>query len=105
MWVSHYFSHFGSSLAERETFRDALREAGFGAPDPPGEVGVTEEVSGDGYWHHWAFTILAASSEELTAADDRACRIAAANGVRYDSWEVQRRPDRVGPPKSTGPSR
>ena len=97
IWVSHFFSHFGSSYAEREAFHDALREAGFGTPSRFTEVGADEELEGDGYWHHWAFTVFEATEPALRAADQRARTVAEAHGVRYDQWMVQR--DRADRPR------
>lgn len=80
IWVAHYFSHFGASSEERRAFRDALLAAELGVGD--GEVGADEEVTGDGNWHVWAFTVVAASEEALRQADTRARDIASRYGVR-----------------------
>ena len=68
----------------------ALRQAGFGTTGRFAQIGTDEEVSGDGYWHHWTFTVFDADPETLRSADERARRIASAHGVRYDGWKVQR---------------
>lgn len=93
IWVTHFFSHFGSSYAERAAFHDALRQSGFGTPGRFTEIGADEELEGDGYWHHWAFTVLEARPKELRQADKRARELAEAHGVRYDDWKVTRSPD------------
>ena len=90
VWVTHFFSHFGSSYAERTAFHDALRAAGFGTPGRFTEIGADEEQTGDGYWHHWAFTVSEANADELRAADERARELATSHGVQYDGWEVKR---------------
>jgi hypothetical protein len=95
VWVTHFFSHFFSTWEQRHTFRAALREAGFGTPGDFQEIGSDEEITGDGYWHHWAFTVLEATAERLTEADAAARAVAAAHGVRYDAWHVQRVGDHV----------
>jgi Regulator of ribonuclease activity B len=91
MWVAHYFSHFGSSRSERTAFRAELKSAGFGES---GEVSADEEITGDGYWHHYAFTKLNASVERCEELDKIARAVADKHGVRYDHWEVVR--DREG---------
>jgi hypothetical protein len=63
IWTTHFFSHFDSSEGERERFRDELSASGFGP-----EIGSDEEASGDGYWHHWAFTVLRAEPAVLRAS-------------------------------------
>src|SRR4051812_22990840 len=85
IWTTHLFSQFYSSEDEREQFRAELRASGFGP-----EIGSDEEVSGNGYWHHWAFTKLLADSAVLENANQRARKVAATHGVRYDGWKVQR---------------
>lgn len=90
VWVSRYFSHFDSTSEQRVGFHTALREDGFGTPDRVREIGVDEETTGDGYWHHWAFTVIDASEEALRGADERAKHLAEQHGVRYDGWAVQR---------------
>ncbi len=67
-----------------QAFREALAAAGFTG------IGSTEELSGDGYWHHYAHTIRPADPDELRAADRAAAAIAEAYGVRYDEWMVGR---------------
>src|SRR5947209_4245627 len=78
VWTTHFCSHFGSSETERSDFRDALRQAGFGTTGRFAQIATDEEVSGDGYWHHWAFTVFDADPETLRSADERARRIASA---------------------------
>ncbi len=90
VWVTHFFRHFGSSYAERTAFHDALRAAGFGTPGKVTEIGADEELTGNGYWHHWAFTVSEANADELRAADERARELATSHGVQYDGWEVKR---------------
>ncbi len=90
IWVSHFFSHFGSTQSQRQAFRDQLRAAGFGAG---GEVASDEEVTGDGYWHHYAHTLIPASPETCRELDTKATEIAASHGVRYDLWHLARKPD------------
>jgi hypothetical protein len=92
VWVTHFFSHPGSSLLDRRGFHDALRAAGFGTPGAHTEIDADEEVAGDGFWHHWAFTVIPASEASLAAADHRARDIADGHGVQYDGWSVQRDP-------------
>lgn len=87
IWLAHYFSHFGSSLTERRAFREDLRSAGFGVD---GEVSADEEITGDGFWHHYAFTRIAASVERCEEMDALARAIAERHGVRYDRWNVVR---------------
>ena len=95
IWVTHFFSQFGSSEPERAAFRAALR-GGFGTRlklKTHAEIGSDEEVEGDELWHHWAFTVFPASPpEELVQASQLARKIAAAQGVRDDGWKVQRNP-------------
>jgi hypothetical protein len=108
VWVTHFFSHIGSSEAARAKFREALKEAAFGVSTDKvsefgvswdeAEVGSTEEVEGDGFWHHWTFTALPASPDVLSDAHRRAWSLADSHGVRYDGWEVQRQP-LDGPPR------
>lgn len=96
IWVTHFFSHFGSSGPERVAFRAALRAAGFGTgSQTDAEIGSDEEVDGDEFWHHWAFTIFPASPEELVQAYQLAQKIAAAHGVREDGWKVRRNPSQM----------
>jgi hypothetical protein len=85
IWTTHFFSHFYSSEGERERFRAELNANGFGPA-----IGSDEEVSGNGYWHHWAFTELLAEPAVLEQADERARQVAATSGVRYEGWKVQR---------------
>jgi hypothetical protein len=100
VWVTHFFSHFTSSEEERRTFREALVASGFGSGDHEAKIGTDEEVTGDGLWHHWSFTVLQATPEILTAADAKAAQVAADHGVRYDGWKVQREiADNDGPPR------
>lgn len=101
VWVSHYFSHFGSTHEQRVVFHAALRDGGFGTPGRVAEIGADEEITGDGYWHHWAFTLLDASAEVLRGADERARQLAHQHGVQYDTWEVQRDAT-SGSPRSDG---
>jgi hypothetical protein len=84
IWAWYFFSHFGSSRAERRAFRDALVAAGFT------NMGADTEGSDDHYWHHWSHTIRAADRDTLREADRVATSIAAAHGVRYDEWHVAR---------------
>ena len=98
IWVTHYFSHLGSSWSDRSAFREALRASGFGTPGDFTEIGSDEEMEGDAYWHHWASTVYSASPEALTRIDELAREIAEAHGVRYDDWEVQR--DEHGHPRT-----
>jgi hypothetical protein len=90
VWVTHRFGHFGSEEAEREAFREALRTGGFGTQGDFAEIGSDEELEGDGYWHHWSFTVARAEPDELRSLDRRAAEIAARHDVRYDGWEVAR---------------
>ena len=99
IWVAHFFSHFGSTEPQRESFQNDLREGGFGSGGSFAEIGSTEEVQGDGLWHHWTFTAFAAEPENLVRADGAARRIADAHDVGYDGWMVQRRPHDLGPPR------
>ncbi len=99
IWVTHFFSHFGSSDAERDAFQDALREAGFGTPGQFVEIGADEEITGDANWHHWAHTVFEAAAEVLRAADTRAGTLASRYGVRYDGWRVVRRLDMTRAPR------
>jgi Regulator of ribonuclease activity B len=88
IWVAHYFSFFESTVAQRRAFRADLQAAGLGAD--PGEVGADEELTGDGYWHLWAFSHLKANRETLIDAHRRARQIAEAHGARYDEWCLMR---------------
>ena len=89
LWVAHYFSFFESTREQRSAFRDDLRAVGLGV-EPTGEIGSDEEITGDGYWHLWAFSLLPANREALVDAHRRAREIAEAHGVRYDEWCVMR---------------
>jgi hypothetical protein len=84
IWTEYFFSHFFSEWHERQAFREALRAAGFTG------IGSDEEMSGDGYWHHWSHTIRRADPEALRAADETAAAIAETHGVRYDEWAIVR---------------
>jgi hypothetical protein len=64
--VTHFFSHFASE-PQREALREALRAAGMGTPGRGSEIDSDEKLEGDGYWHHWAFTVLNAVPAELEA--------------------------------------
>jgi hypothetical protein len=89
--VTHLFSQFGSSEPERASFRAPLRSAGFGTRSKThAEISSDEGVEGDGFWHHWAFTVLPASPQVLAKAYQLAQKIAAAHSVRKDGWKVQR---------------
>jgi hypothetical protein len=68
--------------------RDVLLAAGLGVGE--GEVGADEELTGDGYWHVWAFTLTEANDDALTNADARASAVAKEHGARYDEWSVMR---------------
>jgi hypothetical protein len=92
VWVAHYFSFFESTHEQRDAFRVDLRAVGLGVE--PGEIGADEELTGDGYWHLWAFSQLAATREALGDAHHRAGEIGETHGVRYDDWRVMR--DRAG---------
>ena len=88
IWVAHYFSFFESTREQRRAFRDDLRAVGLGLE--PGEIGSDEEITGDGYWHLWAFSLLAANRDALVGAHRRARETAEAHGARYDEWLVMR---------------
>ena len=90
VWVTHFFSHSGSSEPMRAAFRDALRSGGFGTPGAFTEIGSDEVAEGDGLWHHWSFTVIDASPGELRRADRLAREIAETHGAVYDEWSVQR---------------
>jgi hypothetical protein len=90
VWVTHRFRHPGASDEQRAAFHVALRTAGFGTPGTHTEIGADEELTGDGHWHHWAFTVIEASADELRDADVCAREVATAHGVQYDGWAVQR---------------
>jgi hypothetical protein len=94
IWVTHFFSQFGSSEPERAAFRAALR-GGFGTRlklKTHAEIGSDEEVEGDELWHHWAFTVFPASPEELVQASQLARKIAAAHGARERRMEDAAQP-------------
>jgi hypothetical protein len=100
--VSHFFSQPGASIEEVMMFLAALRAAGFGEPsgDDLTEVDTDEELEGDRYWHHWAYSIFPADELVLRKADSAAGALATKHGVRYDGWKVQRgHDDRDGPPR------
>jgi hypothetical protein len=99
IWVTHFFSHFGSTKGQRHAFREAVRDAGFGTPGPHTEIGSDEEVTGDGYWHHWAHTVFMADPDALRGASARAQTLATEHGVGYNAWAVQRVDHRDGPPR------
>ena len=84
--TAHFFTHFGSSATQRSEFCGDLREAGFGTI----EIGSDEQDTGNGYWHHWAFTVFDAVPDVLRDADQRAREIADSHGANYNGWEVQR---------------
>ncbi len=88
VWVTHFFSHFGSSFTERTRFQEALAAAGFGTEGKFTPIDADEEVAGDGHWHHWSFTLLEASRAALVAADGAALRISGEHGVRYDGFRL-----------------
>ena len=92
VWVTHFFTHIGSTYEEHAVFHAALRAASFGTPGRFIEIGVDEELTGDGCWHHGARTRLPAVPDRLREADARANEIAKAHGVRYDGWHVERVP-------------
>jgi hypothetical protein len=58
-------------------------------------IGADEELTGYGYWHHWAFTVFTASPEELTRADEVAQRIANEHGVTYKAGRFSDRSQTV----------
>ena len=80
-------SHFGAGVPELRAFQHAIASAGFGAD---GEIGVTDERSGDANWHHYIYTRINADPERCRRLDECARQIAAEHHVRYDSWEVAR---------------
>jgi hypothetical protein len=84
VWTAYFFSHFFSEWDERQAFREALLAADFTG------VGSDEELSGNGYWHHWSHTIRPADGDGLRAADRSASAIARAHHVRYDEWQIFR---------------
>jgi hypothetical protein len=84
IWTEYFFSHFGSQKSQRQAFREALRAGGFTG------IGSDEEVSGNGYWHHWSHTVRQADPEGLRAADAAAAAIADAHDVRYGGWAIVR---------------
>jgi hypothetical protein len=84
IWTWYFFSHFGSSHAQRRAFRDALVAVGFT------NLGTDTEGSDDHYWHHWSHTIRPADRDALREADRVAASVADAHGVRYDEWQVAR---------------
>lgn len=97
--VSHFFSHFGSTEDERQKFRDALRASDFGTSgDTWRSVPATRSaVMATG--HHWAFTVLDATSDRLSEADATARAVAEAHGVEYNGRQVQRVGHRDSPPR------
>jgi hypothetical protein len=84
MVAAYYFTHVPSDWDQRQRFRAGLRAAGFA------RVGTTEELTGDGCWHHYSHTVWRADPNVLRAADRTAAAVAAQHGVEYDSWEVVR---------------
>jgi nicotinamide mononucleotide adenylyltransferase len=84
IWAGYFFSHPFSAWEQRQSFRQALRDAGFTG------IGTTNEVGDDPYWHHWSHTIRHADPDELRAADESAARLAREHGVRYDEWMIFR---------------
>lgn len=90
IWVAHFFSHFHSPWAERFYLREALKGSGFGIG---GDVDSDEEITGDGYWHHWAYTVIPASAEKCLRLDRLAEEIAREHGARYNGWMVVRDAD------------
>ncbi|HEY8644554.1 MAG TPA: hypothetical protein VIL77_01605 [Gaiellaceae bacterium] len=71
-----------------------MTNAGFGVA---GEVSSDEEITGDGNWHHYAYTLVAPTAQSCRELDGKATEIAASHGVRYDLWHVAR--DRGGRPQ------
>jgi hypothetical protein len=96
VWVTYFFGHVGSSEAEREAFRDALAATGVGTPSTgfPDPIGTDEEVTGDGYWHHWLFAALPAAESDLRRVANEMQAVARRFGCTFDGWGVQR--DRAG---------
>jgi hypothetical protein len=94
IWVAHFFSHFNSTYAQHDAFRRDLEAAGFGTPSAgfPRPIDSDEEIEGDGFWHHWAYTVVEASPAYLRLMDSRARQIAEQHGVRYDRWRVDSNP-------------
>jgi hypothetical protein len=88
VWVAHYFIFFQSSRGERRSLREALLAVGLGTGE--GEVGADEELTGDGYWHLWAFTLVKATEQALLGADAQARAVAESHGARYDEWSIMR---------------
>ena len=86
IWTSYFFSHFGSTRAQRSAFRAALVQAGFA------EVGMDTEGTDNRFWHHWSHTLRRAERNALREADRLAAQIATDHGVRYDEWQVARDP-------------
>jgi hypothetical protein len=84
IWTWYFFSHFGSTHAERRAFREAMEAAGFT------NLGSDTEASDDQYWHHWSHTIRPADRGMLREADRVAASISSLHGVRYDEWQVAR---------------
>lgn len=82
--TAYFFTHIPSEWDERQRFRAALRAAGFT------RVGTTEELTGDGCWHHYSHTVRPANPDALHAADRAAAALAAEHGVHYDTWNVVR---------------
>ena len=69
-----------------QAFRDSLEAAGFGGPG--GEIDSDTEGSDDYYWHHWSFTVVAASETACERLDSLAADIAQAHGAIYNDWRV-----------------
>jgi hypothetical protein len=84
--VTYFFSHFQSTWSERARFKQALRSAGFHEPENARSVGSDEEITGDGHWHHWAFTRVVDELKALEAADRTVGSVSRTHGVRYDGW-------------------
>ena len=94
IWVTHFFSQFGSSEPERAAFRAALR-GGFGTRlklKTHAETGSDEEVEGDGLWHHWAFTVFPASPENLCRRLSLHGKSLPRTAFANDGWKMQRNP-------------
>jgi hypothetical protein len=82
--TAYFFTHIPSEWDERQRFRVALCAAGFT------RVGTTEELTGDGCWHHYSHTVRRADPDALRAADRAAAAVAAEHSVHYDTWKVVR---------------